>query len=326
MPELAIFDLNEAVIQVGQHWEALRGGHVFLTGGTGFIGTWLLETFLRANSVLKLEARATVLTRDPNRFRSRAPHLATHAVVRLFHGDVLSAEFPRGSFSHLIHAAADASRSSAGDDRQPAFETIVSGTRRVLDFCRAAGIPNLLFLSSGAVYGPQPRTLPLLAEHCPTVRRTGEPSSFYAEGKRTAESLCEPQGEQGLSRVSIARCFTFMGPKLPLNGPFAAGNFLRDAIRGEPIAVRGDGRTVRAYLYAGDLAAWLWTMLLSPGLQESTTSDPIARLQSPNWQSWLQLPPVCRSASSCPPALHLLVTFLVSTAHVGNWGWRCAYH
>ena len=130
MPELAISDLDETTTQVGPHWEALRHGHVFLTGGSGFIGTWLLETFLRANSVLELEARATVLTRDPDRFRSRAPHLAKHASVRLFQGDILSADLPRGRFSHLIHAAADASRSSAEDERQRAFDTIVSGTRR----------------------------------------------------------------------------------------------------------------------------------------------------------------------------------------------------
>lgn len=68
---------------------------------------------------------------------------------------------------------------------------------------------------------------------------------------------------QSKMRITVARCFAFLGPHLPLDGPFAAGNFTRDVIRGGPIEVRGNPRTVRAYLYAGDLAAWLWTMLLS---------------------------------------------------------------
>jgi dTDP-glucose 4,6-dehydratase len=304
MPELAISDLDETTTQVGPHWEALRHGHVFLTGGSGFIGTWLLETFLRANSVLELEARATVLTRDPDRFRSIAPHLAKHASVRLFQGDVLSADFPRGGFSHLIHAAADASRSSAEDERQRAFDTIVSGTRRVLDFCRVSGIPNLLFLSSGAVYGPQPQTLPVLAENCPTVRRTSDPASFYSEGKREAESLCEAHGEKSLSRVSIARCFAFLGPNLPLDGPFAAGNFVRDAIRGESITVRGDGQTVRSYLYAGDLAAWLWTMLLSPqasGVYNVGSDRPVTIAQLAKLIASAAGVPVCFAAARIGP-------------------------
>jgi len=98
MPELAVYDLDEAVAQVASHWDALRGGHVFLTGGTGFIGTWLLETFLRANTMLELGARVTVLTRDPKRFLAKAPHLAAHKSIRLFEGDVCSAAFPQENF------------------------------------------------------------------------------------------------------------------------------------------------------------------------------------------------------------------------------------
>src|SRR6267378_3748995 len=68
-------------------WEDLRGARLFVTGGTGFFGRWMLEGFLRANDDLSLGAQATVLTRDPRRFAVAAPHVAGHAAVMLHPGD-----------------------------------------------------------------------------------------------------------------------------------------------------------------------------------------------------------------------------------------------
>jgi len=263
MAELSSLDLQESVAQVGFHWEALRDGHVLVTGGTGFVGTWLLESLLMANKVLKLGARAAVMTRDPARFRAKMPRMADQPCVRLFTADVTSGEFPHENFSHVIHAAADPTRSRSEHEQLRTFDTIVCGTRRILDFSRSTGVPNLLFLSSGAVYGPQPQDVTLITEDCLNAPPTDDPSWSYAEAKRAAELECAKYAAQSGMRITIARCFALIGPHLPLDGPYAAGNFVRNAIRGEPITVRGDPSTVRAYLYAGDLAAWLWTMMLN---------------------------------------------------------------
>src|SRR5215208_5237311 len=69
-------DLDRVLTQTGGLWEELRGARVFVTGGTGFFGCWLLETFLWANDRLKLDATMVVLTRDTHAFGRKAPHIA----------------------------------------------------------------------------------------------------------------------------------------------------------------------------------------------------------------------------------------------------------
>ena len=98
-------DLDHVLRHTPGVWEDLRHARIFLTGGTGFFGCWLLESFLHANAELDLHASITVLTRDSEAFRAKAPHLANHRAVRLCNGDVRSFAFPEGEFTHVLHAA-----------------------------------------------------------------------------------------------------------------------------------------------------------------------------------------------------------------------------
>jgi len=150
-------DLDYVLQQTASLWPDYRDARLFVTGGTGFFGTWLLESFCCANQAFGLKAEAHVLTRDPAAFAQRAPHLAGASCLRWHTGDVRSFDFPRQTFSHIIHAATATAAYLYARQPEVMLGIIVDGTRRVLELARQAGTRRLLFTSSGAVYGRQPR-------------------------------------------------------------------------------------------------------------------------------------------------------------------------
>jgi nucleoside-diphosphate-sugar epimerase len=251
-------DLDHVLMHTQDLWSELRGQQLFITGGTGFFGRWILETFAHANDRLSLGASAVVLTRNPESFVLKAPHLATRNDLQLLQGDVRDFDFPDGDFSHVIHAG---TTSSAPVETLEMFDTIVQGTRNVLDFAATHGTRKFLFISSGAVYGKQPPELTHISENYHGAPDPLDPNSAYGEGKRAAELLCTLMANKYGFEAKIARCFAFVGPHLPLDAHFAIGNFIRDSLQDKSIEILGDGTPYRSYLYAADLAIWLWKIL-----------------------------------------------------------------
>ncbi len=255
-------DLDHAVEQMRPLREGLKGARLFITGGTGFMGCWLLESFAWANERLELGAEALVLTRNYEAFARKAPHLARRPGIRFHAGDARDFAFPAGRFSHVIHAATDTGAKIGGEHPELLLDTITAGTRRALEFSVQCGAKQFLLTSSGAVYGPQPPALARLAEDYAGGPDVSDPRSAYGEGKRMAELLCALCARRHGLEAKVARCFAFAGPYLPPDAHFAIGNFIRDAMAGGPIKVNGDGTPYRSYLYAADLAVWLWTILI----------------------------------------------------------------
>ena len=277
-------DLEHILDHTKSLWEPLRNETIFITGGTGFFGKWLLESLAFANSTLDLGMQAVVLTRNPDAFFKATPHLSCNPAlrfvqgdVRTFHADGIRAQLGKAAperYSHVIHAATEVNATLHAQNPLETMNVIVDGTRAALDFAVASHAKRFLFTSSGAVYGKQPADIVNLPEDYLGEPDCAQPDNAYGKAKRLAEQLCVSYQQHGLESL-IARCFAFVGPHLPLDGAFAIGNFIHDALEGRQITVKGDGTHCRSYLYAADLTIWLWTILLKgqPGRPYNVGSE-----------------------------------------------------
>jgi len=232
---------------------------VLMTGGTGFIGSWLTESWDHACRQLRGKGRLTIVSRDPAAFVSE--HSLDSGRVEFISGDVRSFKVAQGTnFDLVVHAATPARATLNNNRPAEMLDIILGGQENLLRQVTNGTSPRLLFTSSGAVYGPQSPTIDRISEDQLSGPDTLNPRSAYHEGKRMAEMLLSIAASEGVVQPLIARLFAFHGPYLPLNEHFAIGNFIRDALTGGPIVVNGDGTTVRSYQYPTDMVSWLWAI------------------------------------------------------------------
>ena len=255
-------DVDLLLSRCGVDLEIFRGKTIFITGGTGFFGVWMLSALVDIKMRLGGNLRIVALSRDPQKFLARhsLPDFGLH--VEFMIGDIRS--FPLGDLkpNYLIHmATTNADETFAGEDQLKKLETLYLGTKNVLEQCGPT-LEKVLFTSSGVAYGNSKGGL--FSETDGTAPDTRDTGSALALGKITAEYLVAYYAKRFGYRYSVARCFAFAGQYLPLDLHYAFGNFIMDALEGRDIVVRGDGLDQRSYLYVGDAVAWLLRLLAEP--------------------------------------------------------------
>ena len=264
MKRLPVEDLEHIYQNTQDIWESFRGKSIFLTGGTGFFGKWLLESFLYVNEKFALNATITTLTRNPEIFLMEYPFYKNHSnTIKFVKGDILNYDFKLDEkFQFIIHAATSSDEKINLSNPIILADSIIKGTKNILNFATKNPINSFLNISSGAIYGNQPAEVSKIKESdCFSIDLYNPKASYY-ESKRASEMYTSLYYEQYNLPVKTARCFAFVGPYLPLIKHFAIGNFISDVLNEKNIIVRSNGGSIRSYMYMSDLVIWLLTILI----------------------------------------------------------------
>lgn len=226
---------------------------LLVIGGTGFFGKSILDFFQRGRLSPWNIDRVIAMSRNAERLASESPSLLSPA-IELLSADIANTDYlPQADY--VIHAAAS---SDARNYLVSPLKERINIQAGVLNYCKLAKCfhqnSKILYVSSGAVYGTQPENLERISENYSFIdpENVHQEKSDYTFAKRDAETAIRRLASDGLS-VSIARCFSFVGPWLPLDRHFAIGNFIADGLAGKVITVNSRHRTYRSYMYADDL-------------------------------------------------------------------------
>jgi nucleoside-diphosphate-sugar epimerase len=257
-------DLKTSVGESADSLNQLKNTCILISGGTGFMGTWLAELIAFLNDEYQFNIHLILLARDSQEFEAKAPHIFGRKDVELINKDVRSIIDLPDSVSWIIHAASTPDNRVHSSNPLKTMQIVSQGTSAILDAStRLPKLKKILNISSGLVYGAQPWDMDGIPESFFGPLDCSAMSSVYAEAKRFGENLCAVYRSGYRLPVVNARPFAFIGPYQYLDRPWAINNFIRDSLLGGEIRILGDGETLRSYMYASDMAWWLLSIVVN---------------------------------------------------------------
>jgi dTDP-glucose 4,6-dehydratase/UDP-glucuronate decarboxylase len=241
----------------------LHGSTLLVTGASGFLCSWFVETVAALNDQGVGEP-CRVIAVD-NHVTGQADRLARIGGdwLRLVEHDVTHPLDLGEPVDWVINGASIASPTTY---RRFPLETIdvnVTGTRNALELARTHDSRGVLHISSSEIYGdPDPAFVPTSEEYVGRVSCTG-PRACYDESKRLSETLCMTYRRLYDVPVKIVRPFNVYGPGQRLDDGRIMPDILGSLVRREPISLFSNGEATRAFCYVTDAIRAMWHVLLS---------------------------------------------------------------
>ena len=263
-------DLERICSRLEPEFATMQGKCLFISGGAGFLGYYLIRAVLHWNETRPGDAPIQVTACD-NYIRGVPDWLATLSSkpsLTLLKHDI-TAPLPEtvGDLDFVIHAASIASPTYYRKHPIATMDANVNGLRLLLDSCceqLAAGHPvsGFLFFSTSEIYGdPPPDQIPTAETYRGNVSCTG-PRACYDESKRFGETLCVNFARQFGLPITTARPFNNFGPGLKITDRRVIPDFARDLIAGKDLVLLSDGSPTRTFCYVADAIVGYFKILV----------------------------------------------------------------
>lgn len=258
-------DIENIVNRLGSDVRKLSGKTVLITGGSGLIGSYLIETIAYLNTEKKLSKPCRVIGLQKSKITKehRLGYLLNRDDMMFVSRNAAIPYSPGIKMDYIVHSAGDSAPASFTWDPLGTIDVNILGIRWILEYAKKNRVKSVLYMSSGEVYGnPPPDAIPTPETYNGNVSTT-DPRACYTSSKRLAETLCNIYFEKFGVPVKIARPFIVYGPGLSIKDRRVMADFIRSGLEKKPIEMLSEGKDTRSYCYIEDATVAFFKILLS---------------------------------------------------------------
>lgn len=232
----------------------LCGKTLLITGGTGLIGKWMID-YLLAN----VACRIIVTGRDETKARRRLGEN-----VGFVKWDVSHEHLPQidGPIDYIIHFASNTHPVAYASDPVATIVMNVSAAKELMDLAVEKRVRRFVYASSVEIYGQNRGDVEFFDEDYCGYIDSNTLRAGYPESKRCGEALCQAYLKQYGLDVVIPRIARVYGPTLLDSDTKALSQFIRNAIAGEDIVLKSEGKQYFSYLHVADAVSGVLTVML----------------------------------------------------------------
>jgi UDP-glucuronate decarboxylase len=267
------------ILSASLPWHQLNKKIILVTGGAGFLASYIVETLLALPTIGIQPRKVVCLARNLEKARSRFSHHISNPDLEFLQGDVCDVTGIDGEVDVIIHAASLASPKYYSIDPVGVINANVIGTRNMLNIAKEKQSSHFLFLSSGEIYGQFDSSHQSTKEtdmgylDCMQVR------ACYAESKRLGENMCVAYHHQfGLNTV-IVRPFHTYGPGMDITDGRVFSDFVADILNKRDIVLKSDGSSCRPFCYVSDATVgFLMALFNGSAAQAYNVGNPLQEL------------------------------------------------
>jgi nucleoside-diphosphate-sugar epimerase len=257
---IILADLDQ-IVSTFSPWDFFRSQSVFVTGGAGLLGSYLVRTLLRANDCLDLNLRVTCLLRNKPALTSRLHPWLYHPSLNLVFGSAEDYDYSQlMPHSIVVHAASQASPNVYNKDPVGTILPNSVGTVRLCEQAVGWQAKKLLFFSTAEIYGVNSKTD--IGELDYGYLDPMAVRSCYAESKRIGETICKAYAHQYSLNTTCVRIFHTYGPQMALDDGRVFADFVRDALQGDTIRLASAGTAMRCFCYLTDATTGFLRLLV----------------------------------------------------------------